>query len=158
MKEADASLAKPAVALGYAPSPEAYDELLAAPGEVRAHWRPFVGALDQLGAQELAARGETARRFLRENGVTYNVYGDAQGFERTWQLDPLRFLISPGEWSRLEAGLVQRTRLLSLILADLYGDQRLLRQHQLPPALVFPNPAFLRPCHGIARAGSLPLF
>ena len=45
---------------------------------------------------------------------------------------------------------MQRTRLLNLILADLYGPQRLLRERLLPPALVFANPAFLRPCHGIA--------
>ena len=49
----------------------------------------------------------------------------------------------------LEAGLAQRARLLDLILTDLYGPQRLLRDGLLPPALVFANPAFLRPCHGI---------
>src|SRR5262245_60581165 len=145
-------------ALDYAQSPEVYDELLAAAGKPRAHWRPFVQALEQLGPAELGARGETARRFLRENGVTYNVYGDAQGFERTWQLDPLPFLLSPEEWKWLEAGLVQRARLLSLILADLYGEQRLLHDRRLPPSLLFSNPAFLRPCHGIEQKGAPPLF
>ena len=54
-----------------------------------------------------------------------------------------------GEWARLETGLVQRTTLLNLILADLYGPQTLLDAGLLPPSLVFSNPAFLRPCHGI---------
>ena len=58
-------------------------------------------------------------------------------------------LISPAEWARLEAGLIQRTTLLNLILADLYGPQTLLAAGLLPPSLVFSNPAFLRPCHGI---------
>ena len=35
----------------------------------------------------------------------------------------------------------QRARLLNLILADLYGPQRLLRDGLLPPALVLANPA-----------------
>ena len=35
-------------------------------------------------------------------------------------------------------------------MSDLYGPQRLLRERQLPPSLVFGNPGFLRPCHGIA--------
>ena len=38
----------------------------------------------------------------------------------------------------------------TLILADLYGPQRLLREGLLPPALVSANPGFLRPCHGVA--------
>ena len=132
--------------------------MLAASASPRAHWLPLVRALDHLGPGEVQARGETARRFLRENGVTYNVYGDAQGFERTWELDPLPLLIPPAEWARIEAGLIQRTHLLGRILADLYSGQRLLHEHRLPPALVFANPSFLRPCRGIRPAGNLPLF
>ena len=44
---------------------------------------------------------------------------------------------------------MQRTRLLNLILADLYGPQRLLAAGLLPPSLALSNPAFLRACHGI---------
>ena len=35
---------------------------------------------------------------------------------------------SAAEWSDLEAGLIQRARLLNRILADLYGPQKLLRR------------------------------
>ncbi|HTU55149.1 MAG TPA: circularly permuted type 2 ATP-grasp protein, partial [Acetobacteraceae bacterium] len=48
------------------------------------------------------------------------------------------------------AGLAQRARLMAAILADLYGPQRLLAEGKLPPALVFANPGFLRPCHSLA--------
>src|SRR5215471_11788624 len=135
--------------LDYAPPAGVYDEMLAAPGEPRGHWEHLVRALGRLGRDELQSRSDTAKRFLRENGVTYNLYGDAQGFERTWDLDPLPLLISPNEWNRLEGALIQRTHLLSLILGDLYDGQHLLHDHLLPPALVFANPAFLRPCRGI---------
>src|SRR5262249_3072207 len=47
----------------------------------------------------------------------------------------------------------QRARLLDRIVADLYGDRRLLREALLPPELVYGNPAFLRACHGIRVAG-----
>ena len=40
---------------------------------------------------------------------------------------PSRILISPTEWRELEAGLIQRARLLNWILSDLYGAQKLLR-------------------------------
>jgi uncharacterized circularly permuted ATP-grasp superfamily protein/uncharacterized alpha-E superfamily protein len=68
---------------------------------------------------------------------------------RPWQLDPIPLVIGPAEAAHLERGLVQRARLLELVLADLYGPQRALLSGLLPPELVFPNPGFLRPCHGI---------
>jgi len=142
----------------YSPIPGVYDEMLVAPGNPRPHWLPLDQALGRLGRDELQSRSDTAQQFLRENGVTYNVYSDAQGFERTWGLDPLPLLISHEEWSRLEAGLIQRTHLLSVILGDLYDGQRLLHEQHLPPALVFANPAFLRPCCGIQPLRNIRIF
>ena len=134
---------------GYQPVDGAYDEMIAAPNVLRPHAEPFVRSVESLGRHETASRWENAKRAVRDNGVTYNVYGDPQGVDRPWELDMMPLLISPAEWSRLETALIQRTRLLNLILADIYGSQRLLRHDLLPPPLVFGNPAFLRPCHGI---------
>jgi uncharacterized circularly permuted ATP-grasp superfamily protein/uncharacterized alpha-E superfamily protein len=90
---------------------------------------------------------------LRRAGVTYNVYGDQRGRDRPWQLDPVPLLISAQESASLRDGLVQRAQLLEAIVADLYGPQRLLAEGVLPPELVLANPAYLRPCHGIAPTG-----
>ncbi len=134
---------------GYHPLEGAYDEMVAAPGVLRPHCEGFVRSLEALGQHEFASRWEGAKRSIRENGVTYNIYGDPQGVDRPWELDMVPLLISPAEWTRLETALIQRTTLLNLILADLYGPQTLLGAGLLPPSLVFSNPAFLRPCHGI---------
>jgi uncharacterized circularly permuted ATP-grasp superfamily protein/uncharacterized alpha-E superfamily protein len=134
---------------GYSCLPGIYDEMAAAPGQLRPHWSKFVSSLERLGRDELTLRWENARRIIREHGVTYNVYGDPQGMDRPWELDMVPLLIPAAEWAQIEAGLAQRTRLFNLILADLYGPQRLLREGHLPPALVYANPNFLRPCHGL---------
>lgn len=146
------------MSLEYPPPDGAYDELVAGPGQIRDYWNLLAKTLDLLGSSEIMARGDTARRFLLENGVTYNVYGDSQGFERTWRLDSLPLLIPAHEWKAIEAGLIQRTRLLGRVLEDLYGNQSLLKKGLLPPAMAFANPAFLRPCRGIRPAGGVPLF
>ena len=78
---------------------------------------------------------------------------DRLGMDRPWNLDSIPLMIPPSEWSQLEAGLIQRARLLNSILVDLYGPQRLLHSGQLPPALVFANPGFWRPCHGVRVSG-----
>ena len=61
-------------------SPNLYDESLTASGELRAHWQQLGRTLEKLGREELSVRAENARRVIRENGVTYNVYGDPQGW------------------------------------------------------------------------------
>src|SRR3984957_6146692 len=134
----------------YSAVPGVFDEMQEAPAVLRPHWRPFIESLQQLGRHELVSRWENGRRIIREHGVTYNVYGDPQGMDRPWGLDFVPLVITAEEWTRIEAGLIQRSRLFNLILADIYGgSQRLLRDGFLPPELVYANPEFLRPCRGI---------
>ena len=135
---------------GYSPPSGSYDEVFAAAGEPRPHWRKAVEALENLGPRELAHCWQQARRMIHENGVTHNAYGGPQGMERPWELDPVPRVIGAAEWSCLESALAQRARLLNAVLADVYGPQRLLHEGLVPPELVFAHPGFLRPCHGLA--------
>ncbi|HJZ53503.1 MAG TPA: circularly permuted type 2 ATP-grasp protein, partial [Gemmataceae bacterium] len=138
---------------GYQPPAAGYDEAAGPAGTPRPHWSAFYRSLDHLGPTELGRRWREAQHLIRENGVTYNVYGDPRGISRPWQLDPIPLLIAPDDATHLERGLVQRAKLLELVLADLYGHQKLLRDGLMPPELVFPNPGFLRPCHGVKLPG-----
>ncbi|MGA3222447.1 MAG: circularly permuted type 2 ATP-grasp protein [Acidobacteriaceae bacterium] len=144
----------PLLTADYRQAPGVYDEMCVEPGILRPHWDRYVASLSSLGSKELAHRWQTARQRIRENGVTYNVYGDPLGTDRPWSLDAIPLLIPPAEWSYLEAGLIQRARLLNTILADLYGPQKLLLNGDLPAALVFGNPSFWRACHDVPVPGS----
>lgn len=135
----------------YFPAGNAYDEMRDGLGAVRPHWHAFVDAFQGLNEGELTRRWELGQTLLQENGVTYNVYGDPQGLERPWQLDPLPVILSAAEWGGIATAVAQRARLLDAIIADLYGPRALLAQGLLPPSLLHANPAYLRPC-----AGSLP--
>jgi len=84
-----------------------------------------------------------------ENGITYNVYADAQGRDRPWILDPLPYVLTAQEWRTIEAGVAQRARLLNAVLVDLYGRQELLAQGALPAEIPYGHPNFLWPCTGI---------
>ncbi len=143
------TLVTPLLGEGYSPAPGIYDEMLSAPGTFRPHWDAYMASLSEIGREELGRRWKTAQQRIRENGVSYNVYGDPLGMDRPWNLDAIPVLISPNEWRDLEAGLIQRARLLNWIAADIYGPQRLLRGGHLPPAIVFGNPGFWRPCHDL---------
>ena len=144
----------PLLTADYRQAPGVYDEMCVEPGILRPHWDRYIASLSSLGGKELAHRWQIARQRIRENGVTYNVYGDPLGTDRPWSLDAIPMLIPAAEWSYLEAGLIQRARLLNTILADLYGPQKLLLNGDLPAALVFANPAFWRACHDVPVPGS----
>jgi uncharacterized circularly permuted ATP-grasp superfamily protein/uncharacterized alpha-E superfamily protein len=131
----------------------AYDEMLDGAGKVRPHWVQLMRALHALGPHEVEQRHKEALKLLRENGVTYNVYGDPNGANRPWQLDPVPLLISGDEWYGIEAGLLQRAELLNLILADLYGPRELIRKGLLPLELVYNHGGFLRACDQIRLPG-----
>jgi len=123
-----------------------YDEMYATKNKALPYWERFMAALDSMGIEKLELRRREAQRLLRENGVTYNVYGDSQNLTRPWRLDPVPLLISSEEWSVIEAGLKQRADLLDLILKDVYGKQTLLKKGLLPPELIFGHEGFLQPC------------
>jgi uncharacterized circularly permuted ATP-grasp superfamily protein/uncharacterized alpha-E superfamily protein len=122
-----------------------YNELAGGGGTPRAHWGPFIEGLQAIGADELARRWERAKRRIRENGVTYNVYSDPQGANRPWAIDPVPLLLPAEEWRYIEAGIAQRAELFSLLLEDIYGQSRLIANGDLPAPFLFANPAFLRP-------------
>ena len=146
--------------MAYSPLPSSYDEMCPTIGNVRPHWDYLIRSFEKLGAQELLRRQLDARRLLRENGVTYNVYDDPRGMTRPWEFDLVPVLVTSQEWSTIERGLIQRAELLNLILADLYGPRMLIARGLLPPEVVYAHPGFLLPCTGLRPAGNsyLPLY
>jgi uncharacterized circularly permuted ATP-grasp superfamily protein/uncharacterized alpha-E superfamily protein len=138
----------PQAGFGYPEGEEAFDEAFDRNGSPRPHQAELWQGLSELGSSEIGKRWEQGRRLVRENGVTYNVYGDPRGMDRPWVLDPIPHVIAAGEWQKLSAGVSQRARLLNAILADVYGAGRLLEEGLLPPEIVLGSPGFLRPLHG----------
>ena len=131
------------------PPTDRFDELRHPDQSIRQPWQELVRRLDGIGASGLRDRRENIRSLLREHGVTYNVFSDGRSAQRHWELGTLPLIIGADEWAKLARGLVQRTRLLNLVLADIYGPQKLLHEGILPPALLQANSGFLRPCHGV---------
>ncbi|TLD69497.1 hypothetical protein FEM03_17830 [Phragmitibacter flavus] len=135
-----------------------FDEARGADGLPRASWKGFLEGLAQMEVSDLAVRQEEASRLLREHGATYTIYDDPQAADRHWKLDILPLVIGAKEWDWLEKALKQRSKLLRMIVRDLYGPRRLLKEGWVPPGMLFANPGFLRAAHGIEPAGGMSLF
>ena len=139
----------------YSHPPNRFDEMIGSDGNVRPHWRELFEHLDSSSPEAMRQRLEFSERCILEDGVAYNVYGDPDGQDRPWALDPVPFMLSTEEWRYLEAGIAQRAKVLNAMLADLYGEQRLLSEGLLPPSLVYGQHGFLWPCVGTRPPGDV---
>jgi len=142
---------------GYRTAPGRYDEMFAAPGEPRPHWKGFHDSLNSCSVRDLTARIAAAERQIRDSGITYNVYDDPEGLDRQWEMDMLPMLISAEEWAEVEAGISQRARLFNSILTDLYGPQTLITEGLLPASLVLGHSGYLRNSRGMQLPGNIHL-
>lgn len=139
---------------GYELAGGSYDEVFAAPGELRPAWRTFFKAAAELNAAEYARRWEQAQRLLRQNSLAYPDPRDPAARRHPWELDGLPLIIAADEWRGVEAALEERATLLDLVLRDLFGPQHLIRDGVLPAEVVFRHPGFRLPfCRTATQAG-----
>lgn len=131
----------------YAAPPGFWDEAMLSSGVPRRHWRNLVVAIGRMGFRQFNRAWQTGQQLIQAEGIRYNVGSDS--YEQPWPMDPIPLVLAEDEWPSIERAVAQRATLLNAMLADLYGEQRLIREHGFPPALLFANPQFLRPCMGI---------
>jgi uncharacterized circularly permuted ATP-grasp superfamily protein/uncharacterized alpha-E superfamily protein len=145
---------KPSLFASYRPLPGVPDELVDPQGRMRPVWAPLIAHLDALGTDPIQrdiARGE---QYLRDAGVYFRTYGPGSPAERDWPFSPLPILLPEAEWAQIAEGLAERADLLETVVADLYGENRLVADGHLPAALIAENPEWLRPLVGVApRSG-----
>ncbi|KLO34843.1 hypothetical protein ABW17_25235 [Mycobacterium nebraskense] len=137
-----------------------YDEFVDRDGNVRPAWTELADTIAERGRAGLDRLRSVVRSLIDSDGITYtDVDPGVHGLEpRPWILDTLPIVLSAAEWEVLEAGLVQRSRLLDAVLADLYGPRSLLTDGVLPPELLFAHPGYVRAANGIEVPGHHQLF
>ena len=138
----------------YEPLSGVPDELADAEGRMRPVWADLVAHMSGLSPAALEADFARGARHLADAGVFFRGYGDGSAAGRDWPFSPVPVVLSQAEWTDIAAGLVQRADLLEAVVADLYGENRLVRDGHLPAALIAKNPEWLRPMVGVVpRSG-----
>jgi uncharacterized circularly permuted ATP-grasp superfamily protein len=127
----------------------AYDEMFEGPGRPRPHYVPLHDRLIAVGPQELERRHKVAELAMRQQGITFTVYGRGQGVERIIPFDPIPRLIDPAEWDRIERGLRQRVRALNHFIQDVYHRRLILKERVVPAELIFGASGYRRECVGL---------
>lgn len=126
-----------------------FDEMLAPDGSVRPHWQPVLASLASAGASRANSVTERIQRRIVENGLTLDSFSDPDRAAQPWRLGLVPFVISEADFAFLERAVTQRLQVYEALLADLYGPQTVFAEGLVPPELIFSDPSFLRPLHGI---------
>lgn len=126
-----------------------YDEMFDQDKNIRPHWEALKKNLENIGLEQLSLKQKEIDWRLEDNGVTYNVYNDPGGLNRPWKLDPIPMIIEEKQWEIVEQGLQQRCKLFNLLLQDIYGEQKAIKDGVIPMEVIYAHGGFMREMHGI---------
>ncbi|MEU4322963.1 circularly permuted type 2 ATP-grasp protein [Nocardia fluminea] len=132
---------------GYGPGrfADAFDEMFDASGKVRAPYKGIHAAMAANDVDDLAKRSDALDRAFIDQGITFSLSGQ----ERPFPLDLVPRVIAAAEWAKLERGIKQRVTAMELFLADVYGEQNILRDQVIPKRLVTSCEHFHREAAGL---------
>ena len=108
-----------------------YDEMFSAPGVPRPHCAKLFERLASIAATQFEDRRQLADLCFLLQGITFTVYSDGRGTERLFPFDLIPRILPHSDWERIERGLSQRVVALNLFLEDIYGHQRILKDHKI---------------------------
>lgn len=92
--------------------------------------------------KELTRLSKAVDRELYNLGITFTLYHEGSSVDRVLPFDLIPRVLTPADWETIESGSIQRVQALNLLLADIYGDQKVIKDGVLPGDLVFKNPNY----------------
>jgi len=140
----------------YLPSARAGDTMRNDIGRGARWWHHLLEGVATLAEGNLAQLQDRISRQVSELGTAFRLPGEAN--ERPWPLSALPLLIGEDEWRGVAAGIAQRAELLEAILADVFGEQKLVREGHLPASAVTGSRHFWRSMIGVDPPGGKRLY
>ncbi|MEO5861252.1 MAG: circularly permuted type 2 ATP-grasp protein [Burkholderiales bacterium] len=116
-----------------------YDEMHLPDGSVNLHYTTYDNWLQATSSERITQKRTEAEVAFHRVGITFAVYGEESGTERTIPFDIVPRIIPASEWQVLQQGLHQRIKALNRFLHDIYHAQEILREGLIPSNRVLQN-------------------
>lgn len=127
-----------------------YNEMHTGDGVVRDIYERYERWLEALPEGTLERKSAEAELLFRRLGITFAVYGEADGAERLIPFDIVPRIFGHDEWRLLEQGLKQRVRALNTFLHDIYHDQEIIKAGVISAHQVLDNALYRREMQGVS--------
>ena len=125
---------------------EMYDEA----GTARAHYTAYAEWLKSKPLEYMLQKQIEADTLYARHGITFAVYGDETGVERSIPFDIIPRILRPGAWKMLSEGCCQRVRALNAFLKDIYHGQEIIKAGIIPEQQILGNSLYRPEMRGIA--------
>lgn len=119
--------------------PPFFDEMLEKDKSPKPHYQNFYQKLQEADEATLREKHELAQLSFLRQGITFTVYNENVGTERTMPFDFVPIIIPDDEWQKVEKGMTQRTEALNCFLKDIYHEGKILDAGIVPRDLVENN-------------------
>ena len=118
-------------------------------GEVRDIYLRYAKWRQALPEGILERKSAEAELLFRRMGITFAVYGEADGAERLIPFDIVPRIFGAAEWQRLELGIKQRVKALNAFLHDIYHDQEIIKAGIIDSRQVLDNVLYRKEMQGL---------
>lgn len=134
---------------------EFYNEMMDTSGGVREHYDAYNAWLAQTDSERIKRKRAEADALFHRVGITFAVYGEAEGTERLIPFDIIPRIIPAKEWLELQAGLRQRVKALNAFIYDIYHNQDILKAGKIPAEQVLQNAQYRPEMQGVDVPGNI---
>jgi uncharacterized circularly permuted ATP-grasp superfamily protein len=132
-----------------------YNEMYQAEGTVRPHYGTYADWLKHKPLDFILQKQREADTLFTRLGITFAVYGDEGGVERSIPFDIIPRIIRPEAWKIIRDGACQRVRALNAFLKDIYHDREIIRAGRIPEQQILGNKLYRPEMHGFNVPGDV---
>jgi uncharacterized circularly permuted ATP-grasp superfamily protein len=123
-------------------APRCFNEMYDDGGLPRDHYAAYANWLGSKPVEFMLQKQKEADTLYARQGITFAVYGDDTGVERSIPFDIIPRIIRQGAWKVLSDGCCQRVRALNAFLKDIYHDQEIIKAGIIPEQQILGNNLF----------------
>ena len=109
--------------------------------EVRDEYSKVNSWINSISKNDLSKKNSEVENKFRDIGITFSA-GDENIKERIIPFDLIPRVFTGKEWSRIEKGVIQRSKALNAFLADIYNGAEIIKAKVIPEELVYKKSSF----------------
>ena len=132
-----------------------YDEMRESAGAARAHYAAYAAWLADKPHDFMLQKQKEADTLYARLGITFAVYGDEGGVERSIPFDIIPRIMPAAIWKKIADGCCQRVRALNAFLNDIYHHQEIIKAGVIPEQQIIGNNLFRREMCGVDVPGAV---
>ena len=118
-----------------------FNEMYQTDSEIRNHYNNISSWLENMSSKVILEKNAEAETHFRNIGITFSTNSETAR-ERIIPFDLIPRIFTNNEWSKLEKGVIQRSKAINAFLLDIYNDGEIVKANIIPKELIYKKTSF----------------